>query len=507
MSKNILEFTLIAIHSLELTEIIVLSLVSKPLLKAMKSLTEICCSRELTEMKLKGLIAVFREIKLLSINALSFTSIMMDQILHNSQISLLQLHGLNLSTSKSDIEKGRIASQLKINSIARDYTTTSTTVATSTTINTTTSAATTMATSTTNNTNVGITTGTVVVTDTTHAISYEWPHIRSMALYKCHSTSASLEIYLCNCENLLHLTLHGNIYVKTDNIQRILSKMQCLETLDLCQLLGVQRLVLSTSVQKSLRVLKISKCSYILDILINMNDYSKNNDNRNNSNSSSSIDYDDYSDQFFQSLTTCDLSNTSVTSECITKIVSTSPYLKNIILQETLSVVGSLHIQSKSLQHIDLQQSCNIRQLQVNCLNLTHLDLRGCYKLKKLNIKSHLLQKVDLTMLTCLKYLEINCHAIRDIEFSGCRNLYKAKVSSQSIFSATFQRNYFHNMYVKEHNTAFHDRDFFYFGISNIALNKTNTDKSSDSINTNQPVNSNLNRIRNSQVFRRTASI
>jgi hypothetical protein len=314
--------------------------------------------------------------------------------------------------------------------------------------------------------------------------SSQWHHIRSIHFLQCQSTAEALENISSGCKGVKHFTLHGCLYVNERNISKILSEFCYLENLHLSQLLGVQRFVVSKNLQQSLKSLTISKCSFLRDIVFDM---------------STSTDYSP--SRSFECLIFCDLSSTSIDPTCLTWIVSSSLHLEKLIVQETKSLTGSLSLNSKSLLYIDLQYSCNITNLKIDCPELRHLDIHGCLSLKKLLIKSFMLQKLDLTMLTRVCDLELDCRNIKEVGLYGCRKLKEAKVSSLSPFGKSFSTNYYHDVFLEEKNFI-EDIDFIHFGYSQLKLSNS---KGSNSREQNSKAI--LSKVRGSQFSRRSSSI
>ena len=385
---RILEFTLVGIHSLDLTDILTLSKTSKGLWKAMRSLTEMHCTRAVTHDGLNKIISFFSEVKLLSLNSSLFDWGMTYRIFDHTQISLLRLKSLRL------IE---LSPRCYVNHVSQG-----------------------------------------------NPYNSQWAHIRSLDFHDCQSTGLALEGIIVRCQNIFKLSLHGCIYIKDRHISEILSKLLLLETLDLSQLLGMQLLVLNENQQRSLKFLRITKCSFLRDIITS---------NRSN-----------YSlGQSLQSLMFVDCSCTSVDSYCLQRIVSNSPRLETLIAKECSAVVGTLTFISQSVLYINLQHSCNMTKLRVECPNLNRLDIQGCLTLKNLTIRSLCLRTLDLAMLVQLSVLEMSCPCVKDINFSGCRKLRDARVSSRSPFSESFPRKYYRDNHIEE-KSFINDADFLHFG-------------------------------------------
>lgn len=392
-----LEFSLVSLHSLDLIDIILLSGVSKTLWRAMRSLTEIRCKKAVTDNVLKQSLNFFSGVKLLSINAKHFDWGMMNRILSHSQVSLLCLDFLSLSGPQPDATEcvGEITSC--VNNLCLSSNSSS---------------------------------------------NSRWAHIRCVDLLNCQSSGTALEHLVGGCRNVLKFSLHGSLYVRDQNIHIMLLGMCVLENLNFSQLPGLQRLVFTSNLQRSLKILRVTKCSFLRDIIV----------------VKSSLG-------IFESLSLCDLSSTAVSSECVTRLTSCSPQLQTLILKESSSIVGTLLIMSQSLKHVDLQQTCNMTRLIVTCPNLSRLDILGCLCLKKVVINSSQLMTLDLSMLSKLSYLEINCPCINDINFSGCRKLSTAKITSSSPLSASFRTRYYRSKSI-EQKTVLNDLDYLHFGVS-----------------------------------------
>lgn len=396
-ASPLLEFSLVSLHSLDLIDIILLSGVSKSLSRAMRSLTEVRCRKAVTDNVLKESLNFFSGVKLLSINAKHFDWGMMNRILSHSQVSLLCLDFLSLSGPYPDTTESvaKVTSCISNLSLSSDSCSNS-----------------------------------------------RWAHIRCVDLLNCQSSGVALEHLVGGCRNVLKFSLHGSLYVRDQNIHIMLLGMCVLENLDFSKLPGLQRLVFTSNLQRSLKSLRVTKCSFLRDIILTKSPLG-----------------------MFESLSLCDLSSTAVSSECVTRLASCSPQLQTLILKESSSIGKTLFIMSQSLRHIDLQQNCNMTRLTVTCPNLSRLDILGCLSLKKVVINSSQLLYLDLSMLSKLSYLEINCPCINDINFSGCRKLSTAKITSSSPLSASFRTRYFRSKNI-EQKTILHDLDYLHFGVS-----------------------------------------
>ena len=427
----LLEFFLVSLHSLDLNDIILLSGVSKSLWRAMRSLTEIRSKKALTDNVLKNSLHFFYGVKLLSINAKQFDWGMMNRILSHSQISLLCLDFLSLSGPRPDATEctSEISSGLD-----------------------------------------------ALCLSSKGCPNSQWAHIRSVDLLNCQSSGMALEHLIGGCRNSLKFSLHGSLYVRDQNIHMMLLGMCALENLDLSQLPGVQRLVITSNLQRSLKILKVTKCSFLRDIIVTKSQIS-----------------------MFESLSLCDLSSTAVTSECVTRLASCSPRLRTLILKESSSIIGTLRIQSQSLEYIDMQQTCNVARLIFTCPNLNQLVILGCLSLRKIIINSSQLMNLDLSMLSKLSYLEINCPCISDINFAGCRKLSTAKITSTSPLSASFRTRYFRSKNVEE-KVVLNDLDYMHFGVSFMNISSTCPTATQELLPSNA-------KIRRSQFVRRSSSI
>lgn len=271
-----------------------------------------------------------------------------------------------------------------------------------------------------------------------------WAHIRSIDLQNCQCSGEALQYLIRSCRNILKFHLHGSLLVRDANLNLMLVGMPLLECIDFSQLFGVERFIMSRTLHRSLRSLKITRSPFFRVILL------------------------DPSCEYSSSLlVSCDFSSTAVTNESISRIVSCSPRLENLILRECVSIVGSLSILSRSLTHMDLQHSSRISSLGIYCPSLTHLHVLGCLNLQSMTINSFELRSLDLSMLTKLSKLEVNCHCISDINFSGCRKLIEAKVSIRSPFSRSFKKKYYrcHNI---EEQDGKNDPDFLHFSCNHI---------------------------------------
>jgi hypothetical protein len=430
-ASPLLEFSLVSLHSLDLIDIILLSGVSKSLWRAMRSLTEVRCRKAVTDSVLEKSLNFFSGVKLLSINAKHFDWGMMNRILSHSQVSLLCLDFLSLSGPQPDATE----SVSEITSCVNNLRLSSNSCSNS-----------------------------------------RWAHIRCVDLLNCQSSGVALEHLVGGCRNVLKFSLHGSLYVRDQNIHIMLLGMCVLENLDFSQLPGLQRLVFTSNLQRSLKILRVTKCTFLRDIVVTKSTLG-----------------------MFESLTLCDLSSTAVSPECVTRLACCSPQLQTLILKESSSIVGTLFIMSQSLKHIDLQQTCNMTRLTVTCPNLNRLDVLGCLGLKKVVINSSKLTNLDLSMLSKLSYLEINCPCINDINFSGCRKLSTAKITSSSPLSASFRTRYFRSKNVVQ-NTVLHDLDYMHFGVSTENVSSVCPSVSHDL----QPSNA---RILRSKFLRRSSSI
>lgn len=421
MSANrILDVIILVSTSLEYRDILKLGSTSKGLWKIIHAINEIhCTSHQLcTYDSIRNTVSSFPDIKQLSLNAFYLDWRMLCLILNRQKISLLALTGLNIRTIPTLLDISETT--------AADVTTT-------------------------------------VITQTTAALLLlqliptfprQWLHIRELDLYKCLCTGEVLEYLICSLKNILKLSLHGCIYIRDRHINYILSgELKFLEGIFFSELLSIQQLVIPKCLQESLKSLRINDCSFLRDILFNM----------------------ESADQIFQSLIHCDLSRTAIALDCINNIVAHSPRLQKLIIHESLSILGSLSLLSKSLLHLDLEHSIKITELDINCPNLTYLNIRGCSRLKKLSLHSIFLQNLDLAMLTRLSILEVNCRNMEKMCFDGCRKLKRAKVSSISPFSRSFPRKYYHNVYLEKHNFQ-NDLEFFHFGCSKLKLSQFNDD-------------------------------
>jgi hypothetical protein len=412
MSANrILDVIILVSTSLEFRDILKLGSTSKGLWKIIHAINEIhCTSHKLCSYEsIRNTVSSFPDIKQLSLNAFYLDWRMLHLILNQQKISLLTLTGLNLRTIPTLLDISETT--------AADVTT-------------------------------------AVITQTTAALPRQWLHIRKLDLYKCPCTGEVLEYLICSFKNILMLSLHGCIYIRDKHINCILSgELKFIESIFFSELLSIQQLVVPKCLQESLKSLRINDCSFLRDILFNM----------------------ESADQIFQSLIHCDLSRTAIALDCINNIVAHSPRLQKLIIHESLSILGSLSLLSKSLLHLDLQHSSKITELDIDCPNLTYLNIRGCSRLKKLSVQSFLLQNLDLAMLTRLSILEVNCQNMEKMCFDGCRKLKRAKVSSISPFSRSFPRKYYHNVYLEKHNFQ-NDLEFFHFGCSKLKLSQFNDD-------------------------------
>jgi hypothetical protein len=227
-------------------------------------------------------------------------------------------------------------------------------------------------------------------------------------------------------------------------------------SLDFSQLLGIQRLIITKHLQKSLKTLSVTKCSFLRDILLIQ-----------------------LSIGCFQSLAFCDLSSTAVNAECVARIVVSSPRLERLVLLECASIIGSLILPSQSLREINLQQCFNLEDLTCNCPILSQLNVLGCLNLKKLTINSSCMKHLDISMLSQLYYLKVNCLMIAYINFSGCRKLTEANILSRSSFGKSLSKlHYRHEDITQPH--ADDDIDFLHFGCSQLSispLDATSTSK------------------------------
>ena len=394
----------------------------------MRSLTEIRCLKAVNDGMLQHILDFFHGLKLLSVNAEQFDWSMMYRIFDNSQVSLLCLDYLSLYEPPIVVPED-----------------------TSTFFGTTTS---------------------------TESLSRSrLAHIRRIDLLNCRSSGSAVEHLLTGCQNLTSFTLHGSLFIRDQNVDIMLLGMRHLVSLDFSQLLGVQRLIITRHLQKSLKNLIITKCTFLRDILLIQ----------------ASIGC-------FQSLAFCDLSSTGVNSECITRIVVSSPRLERLVLQECASIIGSLFLSSQSLKEINLQQSFNLEELICSSPNLTQLNVLGCLSLKKLTINSSTMRSLDISMLSQLHFLEVNCMMIAQINFSGCRKLTEAKISSRSSFGKSLNKMHYRHENIVEHH-AENETDYLYFGCSQLTISPA------DAICSNKKTQLSTAKLRRSQFAVRSSSI
>lgn len=275
-------------------------------------------------------------------------------------------------------------------------------------------------------------------------INSRWAHIRSIDLQNCQCSGEALQYLVRSCRNTLKFRLHGSLLVRDKSMNLMLVGMPYLECIDFSQLFGVERFIMSIMLQRSLRSLKITKSPFFRAILLDPS-----------CECSSSL------------LISCDFSSTAITNESISRIVSCSPRLEKLTLCECASIVGNLSIPSRSLTHIDFEQSSRISSLSFCCPSLTSLHVLGCLSLQSLAINSFELRSLDLSMLTKLSKLEVNCHCISEINFSGCRKLINAKVSIRSPFSRSFKKKYYRCQNIEEQHPK-HDPDFLHFSCNHV---------------------------------------
>lgn len=426
ISLHVVEFSLVGAHSLDIVDVIQLSRTSRILWKVVRSLREIHCARAVNDHGLNMILDFFPEIRLLSINSTRFDWSMVHQVFRHPQIMQLRLDSLSLPSNPSDISTLRAASYIP------DV-------------------------------------GQQSLTD------IRWSRIRDLEFHNCHSTGEAVEDIIYECRNISRLTLHGSIFVTNSNIDKMISRLEFLEILELTSLLGIQQVVLNSNLQRSLKVLKITKCSFMRNLYFD-------------------------SKCSFQSLVSCDLSSTSVDSDCLDLFVSSSPLLRILNVQECSSIYGRIFFKSRSLTSISMQHTCNMTELDIDCPKLNHLDIHGCLNLSELTLKSSCLRQLDLAMLTQLSTLLINCIHISEINFSGCKKLKNAKVSARSPFSESFSRKYYRDEYLGESYFT-NDSNFIHFGCC--ALKQTNVP---DSSNKNSLLEG-YAKVRSSQLYRRSSSI
>jgi hypothetical protein len=386
-----LELSLVSIQCLDIVDIFLLSRVSKSVWTALRSLTEIRCLKAVDDGILQHILDFFRGLKLLSLNAEHLDWSMMYRIFDHSQVSLLRLDYLSLHEPPLAIPENTI----------------------------------------------------LIPATSTSTESHSHPrlaHIRRIDLLNCRSSGSALEHLLTGCQNLENFHLHGSLFVRDQNIDIMLLGKRHLVSLDFSQLLGIQRLIITKHLQKSLKTLSVTKCSFLRDILLIQ-----------------------LSIGCFQSLAFCDLSSTAVNAECVARIVVSSPRLERLVLLECASIIGSLILPSQSLREINLQQ----------CFNLEDLNL------KKLTINSSCMKHLDISMLSQLYYLKVNCLMIAYINFSGCRKLTEANILSRSSFGKSLSKlHYRHEDITQPH--ADDDIDFLHFGCSQLSispLDATSTSK------------------------------
>ena len=426
LSLHIVEFSLVGEHSLDLVDIIQLSRTSKILWQVVRSLREVHCTRAVNDHSLNIILDFFPEIRLLSINSNRFDWSMVHKVFLHPQIMQLRLNSLCLLSSPSDdstLREGNYNADLK----QPDLT------------------------------------------------DIRWSRIRGLEFHNCHSTGEAIEYVIHNCRNISRLTFHGSIFVTNSNIEKMISKLEFLEILELTSLLGIQQVNLNLNLQRSLISLKITKCSFLNNLYFDP-------------------------EGSFQSLVSCDLSCTAVDSDCLDLVVSCSPLLRILIVQECSSIYGHIHFKSRSLTSINLQHTCNMTELEIDCPKLNHLEIHGCLNLSELTLKSFSLRQLDLAMLTQLSRLVIDCICIADIEFSGCKKLKCAKVSARSPFSESFSRKYYRNEYLEESQLS-SDSNFIHFGCC--SLKQTNASESSDK----NSLREGHAKLRSSQLYRRSSSI
>ena len=405
----ILELSLVSIQCLDIIDIILLSRVSKSVWTALRSLSEIRCIKAANDGILQHILDYFSGLKFLSINAEHFDWNMIYRIFDKSQVSLLCLDNLSLHEPPLAVLGnivGVSASSTSIESIPRS----------------------------------------------------RLAHIRRIDLLNCRSSGSALEHLLTDCQNLTSFTLHGSLFLRDQNIDIMLLGMRHLASLNLSQLLGVQRLIITRHLQKSLETLSITKCTFLRDILLIQ-----------------------VSIGCFQSLTFCDLSSTGVNSECIAQIVVSSPRLRRLVLQECASIIGTLFLPSQSLKEISLQQSFNLEELTCSCPNLSQLNVLGCLSLKKLTINSLSMKSLDISMLSQLFFLKVNCLILAQVNFSGCRKLTDAKILSRSSFGKSLNKLHYRNDNITEHRID-DDIEFLHFGCSQISILPVEASSSSKNI-------------------------
>ena len=425
-SSHVLEFSLVGIHSLDLIDVIQLSRTSKVVWKVMRSLSEVYCSKAVKHNDLIAILNFFSEMKLLSINSTLFDWSLLHRIFCHPQILQLRLNSLGLINSSTD------KSFLQTCSLIYDM-------------------------------------GQLNLTGS------RWSRIRDLEFHNCLCSGEAIEEIVYNCREVSRLALHGALFVSNSNITKIISNLEFLENLEFTSLLGIHQVILNSNLQRSLKILKITKCGFLRTISVN-------------------------SMSIFQSLLLCDLSSTAVDSDCLDLLVSSSPLLEKLTVQECSSIYGNINFQSRSLKHINLQQTCNMIGLNIDCPKLDHLDIHGCLILKKLTVKSFCLRQLDLAMLTQLSDLEIDCKVITEIIFSGCKRLKNAKVLAISPFSESFSRKYYRDEFLRELDFT-NDLSFIHFG--NCELIQTVTPDNSKK-NSLLPGHA---KIRSSQFYRRSSSI
>jgi hypothetical protein len=401
-----LELSLVSIQCLDIVDIFLLSRVSRSVWTALRSLTEIRCLKAVDDGILQHILDFFRGLKLLSLNAEHLDWSMMYRIFDHSQVSLLRLDYLSLYEPPLAIPENTI----------------------------------------------------LIPATSTSTESHSHPrlaHIRRIDLLNCRSSGSALEHLLTGCQNLENFHLHGSLFVRDQNIDIMLLGKRHLVSLDFSQLLGIQRLIITKHLQKSLKTLSVTKCSFLRDILLIQ-----------------------VSIGCFQSLAFCDLSSTAVNSECVARIVVSSPRLERLVLLECASIIGSLILQSQSLREINLQQCFNLEDLTCNCPNLSKLNVLGCLNLKKLTINSSCMKCLDISMLSQLHYLKVNCLMIAYINFSGCRKLTEAKILSGSSFGKSLNKLHYRRENITQPH-ADNDIDFLHFGCSQLSISPLDTISSS----------------------------
>jgi hypothetical protein len=138
-------------------------------------------------------------------------------------------------------------------------------------------------------------------------------------------------------------------------------------------------------------------------------------------------------------LINCDLSNTSITSESLQRLVQQSNNL-TVLCAQGCNKLTFLRLQSYSLKHLNLADS-TVVAATLHTPNMTLLNTNNCFHLEFLDLNVRRLVTLSLVGLHRLRQVHISSLSMGELEIRGCNRILESSVRHLSLRSEGSHRD------------------------------------------------------------------